>query len=291
MNRIFRMISVGAALLTTAAASVLACGTPTQPPPPPPAPPIVCCQVIRWIDDPATGTECLIVRYFRKDGLPLFQSNPMPLLPTQQCLCAVPPLPQAAINAGAVVEQLTFGTPRPDCRPMPDDVVGYGPFTPIPPTSSQSQQVDSFFDIFFAVAGDPEMVPPDTGLQQSWVFSGPGQILPGQVFDIYKKIRVPAGFNPQLLCVPCQRWIIGLFLVDGGQVFVEPAQPGPAIPVGVFAGNPGNSSFYKFAWYPLIVPGPCPLGPTNCPGDANGDNVVDLQDLNLVLFNFGLVCP
>ena len=28
-----------------------------------------------------------------------------------------------------------------------------------------------------------------------------------------------------------------------------------------------------------------------CPGDVNGDNVVDLADLNTVLFNFGLTCP
>ncbi|MCA9293002.1 MAG: hypothetical protein KDA20_04230 [Phycisphaerales bacterium] len=291
MNRIFKMMSVGAALLTTAAAGVLACGTPTEPPPPPPDPPIVCCQVIRWIDDPATGTECLIVRYFRKDGLPLFQSNPMPLLPTQQCACAVPPLPQAALAAGAIVEELTFGTPRPDCRPLPDNANGYGPFTPLPLSGPIAQQIDSFFDIYWTVAGDPEMVPPDTGLARPWVFSGPGNILPDQVFDIYKKIRVPAGFDPRLLCVPCQRWIIGLFFVENGQVFIEPAQPGAPVPLNQFALNPGASSIYKFTWYPLIVPGPCPLGPMNCPGDTNGDNVVDLQDLNLVLFNFGMVCP
>ncbi len=292
MNRVCQMLGMGVTLLGTAAATVMACGSPPTPPPPPPAPPIVCCQVIEWIPAPdGTPTECLTVRYFRKDGLPLFQSNPMPLGLGQQCLCAVPPLPTFAQAAGVVIEGLTFGA-GPTCRLLPPNVPGFGPFEPDPDPNLQFQ-VDQFFDVYVQAAADPNVIPPDSGFSTPWTFRGPGQIPANQVFDIYQKIRIPAGFDPNLLCIPGQDWVLGLFFVDNGQVFVEPGTAGAApIPLTAFGGNPGNSAIYKFRWYPVIVPGPCPCpsGPA-CAGDVDGDGDVDLQDLNLVLFNFGLICP
>jgi hypothetical protein len=101
MKRLNGFASAVACALTVTVSSVFACGAPTEPPPPPPAPPIVCCVVVDWFvrpDEP--DCEFLLLRYFRQDGLPLYQSNPMPLLPTQQCLCSLPALPTIAIGAG-----------------------------------------------------------------------------------------------------------------------------------------------------------------------------------------------
>ncbi|MCA9293280.1 MAG: hypothetical protein KDA20_05645 [Phycisphaerales bacterium] len=51
----------------------------------------------------------------------------------------------------------------------------------------------------------------------------------------------------------------------------------------------GHLQWYDAAGESLLLLGP-PLR-LPCPGDANGDGVVDLRDLNDVLFYFGLPCP
>lgn len=274
-------------------AAVLACGTPPEPPPPPPDPPIVCCFVIDWWIDPADpGFEYLTVRYVRDDGLPLFQSNPMPLPPTQQCACALPPLPQSAAAAGVQVVGLSFGDILPSWQGLPPDVPGYGPFEPIDPTDNTQFQVDSFFDIYYQLGGIP-IPPAGERLSSVFQFGGPGDIPPGQVFDVYQLLRIPAGFDPNQLCLPQQLGGLGLFLVDNGQVFVEPPAPGaPPLNLAQFAANGGNAAFYKFRWYPLHVPPPCPIiiGPNPCPWDFNGDGNVGAADLAQLLGAWGF-CP
>lgn len=288
MRALSRTLAAGVLSFGTLTAATFACGTPPPqtPPPPPPDPPIVCCIVIDWFQDPTNPNfECLIVRYFRQDGQPLFQSNPMPLLPNQACACAVPPLPSIALAAGAVPAGLSFGA-RPIWRGLPPNVPGYNNFQHITNPDIQAQ-VDSFFDVFAAAAG-PTVTPPDTGLSQPFGFSGPGNIPPNQVFDIYQKIRVPRGFDPRVLCIPGQMWMLGLFLIQDGQVLVEPTAPGlPPLPLPQFQQQPGRGAFYKFKWYPFILPPFCP----RCPGDTNDDFIVNFADLNNVLSAFGTACP
>ena len=52
-----------------------------------------------------------------------------------------------------------------------------------------------------------------------------------------------------------------------------------------FDGNNGSFSGSARVFFSII---PAQLG---CPGDTNGDNIVNITDLNTVLFNFGLTCP
>lgn len=287
MKGLYGLASAVACALTVTVSSVLACGAPTQPPPPPPAPPIVCCVVVDWFTRPnEPDCEFLLVRYFRQDGLPLYQSNPMPLLPTQQCLCSLPPLPTSAIGAGVQVMGFSFG--RPDNLPwvgLPDNVPGYGPFQQVG-SPSILNQVQQFNAIYAKAAGD---LIPASGPPQVFGFAGPGTIPPGQVWDIFQVIKIPRGFDPRLLCpFSGAMGAVGLFLGDGGQVLAEPVAPGLApIPLAQFAQNPGASAFYKFKWYPLIVPPPCPP----CPGDINGDGRRDFADLNILLSFFNIPCP
>ncbi len=291
MRSVHAWLLNSALVFGAAVSAVLACGAPPpqHPPPPPPDPPLVCCIVIAKQPDPADPAfERWIVRYFRQDGQPLYQSNPMPLPATQACICAVPPLPPQAIAAGATITGLRFGA-GPPWRGLPPNVPGYRPFSPI----SQAQQpglysqAGQFFQVYAAAAG-PTVSPPEGGFAQLWGFTGPGEIPPNQLFDIYQELRVPAGFPPSLLCVPGQMWMIGLFLQNGNQLLAEPVQPGlPPIAIAQFGQNPGQSAFYKFKWYPDIVPPVCPP----CPGDTNGDFVVNFSDLNSVLSFFGLQCP
>lgn len=288
-NLALARIAVALLAVGSLAAAALACGTPppNDPPPPPPDPPIVCCVVIDKQPDPSDpGFECWIVRYFRQDGRPLYVSNPMPLPPTQRCVCAVPPLPPEAVAAGASVMGLSFGG-QPPWRGLPPNQPGYGPFQPVPLGAPIYGQASEFFNAYRLAAG-PTVTPPPGGFAQLWSFGGPGQILPGLVFDIYQKLRVPSGFPPSLLCVPGQMWMIGLFLQDGTTLFAEPISTGLApIPLPQFQQNPGNSAFYKFKWYPDIVPPVCPP----CPGDTDSDFDVDFGDLNIVLSFFGVICP
>ncbi|MCB9849005.1 MAG: hypothetical protein H6814_11395 [Phycisphaeraceae bacterium] len=287
---------LSAALTALTATSVaLACGTPPpqNPPPPPPDPPIVCCSVIARVPCPIDpcNFEYWIVCYGRIDGLPLFVSNPMPLPPNQTCLCGLPPMPQAAAAAGASVVGVWFTNPGNipwDPTQIPDEP-GYGPFNPITDPNLQLQ-VDSFFDIYYTAAG--LMPPPGTdGLSSIFGFSGnpdgTGQIFPGLAFNIYKCLRVPRGFDPNLLCPPLQEAALGLFLADNGQVGLEPGQGGnPPIPLPLYV--PGDGAMYKIRWYPMMVPPSCP---PPLPGDLNGDLVVNTADLGILLGNFGSIHP
>ncbi len=282
------LLSTTALACTTAAA--LACGTPPEkapPPPPPPDPPIVCCVVIDWqIDPDDPNWECLIVRYFRMDGMPLFQSNPMPLPPFQQCACAVPPLPDFAEAKGVHTAGFSF-SPFADWAGLPPDAPGFGPFQPNTDPSIQAQ-VDDFFNIYYQAAGGTATPPPSNRLSDVFSFAGPGDIPPGVFFDVFQKIRIPAGWDPRQLCVPGQMAPLGLFLVDNGQVLAEPGQAGaPPLPLPQFAMNPGAGAFYKFKWYPIIVPPPCPPLPPGCPWDFDGDGVVGSSDLAELLGRWG----
>jgi hypothetical protein len=281
-----------ASVLTVAGAfaSVLACGTSTEPPPPPPQPPIVCCQVVAWWIDPLDPTrQYAIIRYYRIDGLPLFQSNPMPLAANQLCACSLGKLPNIP---GVEDAGLSFGVPQPNpCQPFPDSVPGYGPWGRAESCSNPPQQIESFFDIFTQVAG----IPPSSGTQSvAYTFGGPGNIPPGVTFDVYRKICFPRGVDiSQVACPPGSLTAIGLFLVNNGTALVEPVSPGqPPIPFSLFQQNPGASSFYKVLCCPPLVTAPCDpcFAPAPCPGDANGDNVVNFSDITTVLANFGFVC-
>lgn len=277
-------------------AIIWACGTPPpqNPPPPPPAPPVVCCVVVAWKPDPTNPLrECLIVRYFRQDGLPLFVSNPMPLTPNQQCLCTVPNLPSDVLAAGVVATELTFGG-SPPCDGIPPNVPGYGPFVNnnVPTLLGQ---VNQFYIAYANASGPGTVMPPKNPQPHSlWTFSGPGTIPPGQTFDVYQKISIPRGFDPRRLCTPGQMWMIGLFLVQDGQVLAEPIAPGLApIPIGQFQTNPGQSAFYKFKWYPLIVPPPCPEITTcypNCDASTTPP-VLNALDFACFLARYRAGCP
>lgn len=278
----------------TGASAALSCGTPppTSPPPPPPDPPIVCCQVIDRVpcpDDPC-NFEYWIVCYGRIDGLPLFESNPMPLFANQACACAVPPLPPGAAAAGASVVGLWFTNPLNlpwDPTQIPDEP-GFGPFEPVGPKDNIRFQIDSFFDIYYQAAGVPN--PPvgaDGNLSSVFTFSGPGQIQPNVTFNIYQCLRVPRGFPADLLCPPLQEGTLGLFLAENGVVGLEPSAPGlPPIPLPAWV--PGDGAMYKFRWYPVSVPPSCP--PVH-PGDLNNDLVVDTADLGSLIANFGTTHP
>lgn len=287
--------SLSAALTAFVATSVAySCGTPPpmNPPPPPPAPAIVCCSVIDRVPCPIDpcNFEYWIVCYGRIDGLPLFVSNPMPLPPNQQCLCAVPPLPQGAVLGGASVVGLWFTNPGNipwDPTQIPNEP-GYGPFDVVTDPNIQFQ-VDSFFDIYYAAAG---VSPPAGGTSLSTVFgfgSGPagGQIFPGLTFNVYQCLRVPRGFDPNLLCPPLQEAALGLFLADNGIVGLEPSAPGQP-PISLPAFVPGNGAIYKFRWYPMMVPPSCP--PPHL-GDINGDLVVNTADLGILIGAFGSTHP
>lgn len=280
---------------TGLASAVLACGTPPGPPPPPPAPPVVCCRIVAWYQDPVCiGRQTIILCYYREDGLPLFVSNPMPLPASQQCGCAVSKLPNfPGVEDGGIAFG-PVGDPAARCITFPQDVPGYGPFTTLC-SPQTTQQIDSFFDIFTKAAG----IPRDTSTncpQQSNVFSfsGPGQIPAGVGFGLYRKVIIPAGFNPNLLC-GFGLSAVGLFLIDNGVPFVEPPASGlPPIPFGQFAQNPGASAFYKVKCLPLDLPAPCAfpcVAPTPCLGDANNDGIVGFGDITTVLNFFGRICP
>jgi len=315
MNANWRKIAIGALVVGNAMSAALGCGTPPvtsppqqpppPPPPPPPAPPIVCCVVIDHFVDPVNpNLECIITRYFRRDGAPLYESNPMPLAPGQLCACALPPLPSIAVQKGARIVSTTFGDPRIiPWQDLPPDQPPYGPFQPLD-DPNLSFQVDSFFDIFVQAAtpppgtpGEPQNIaPPDTGRQQLWTFgAGPngGQIPPGVFWDIYQKIRVPRGFDPNCLCVPGQIWFLGLFLIESDptgavRVVVEPSTPGPGLTPSQFAAAPDKSAFYKFRWYRPVIPPPCP---PPCVGDANLDGIVSFTDVLTTLGQFNQICP
>jgi len=290
MNSKLRTTAFAAFSALAAGAIALGCGTPPpmNPPPPPPDPPIVCCSVIDRVpcpDDPC-NFEYWIVCYGRLDGLPLFESNPMPLPQNQTCLCAVPPLPSGAVAAGATVIGLWFTNPANipwDPTLIPNEP-GYGPFEPLDPTDKQLFQIDSFFDIYYSAAGISNPPVGASGrLSSVWAFSGPGSIPPGVTYNIYECLRVPRGFDPNLLCPPLQEGVLGLFLGDNGQVGLEPSAPGlPPIPLPAW--TPGDGAMYKFRWYPMMVPPSCP---PDFPGDLNGDLVVDTADLGTLIGNFG----
>ncbi len=290
MHRLMAAVSAVACALSLTASSVFACGTPPEPPPPPPDPPIVCCVIVDWFVRPdMPDCEYLLVRYFRQDGLPLYQSNPMPLFPNQQCLCSLPAFPS---NVPPNVQVVGFSFGNPDILPwqgLPENAPGYGPFEPIHDPNIVSQ-IRQFNGAYNAAAGDTI---PGTAPPQVFGFGGPGQIPPGVVFDVFQLIKIPVGFDPRNLCpFPGAMAPIGLFLGQDGQVFAEPLFPGqPPIPFPQFQQNPGASAFYKFKWYPLIVPPPCPpLGPS-CPGDINGDGLRDFTDLNILLGVYNVPCP
>jgi hypothetical protein len=280
----------------TVTSAALGCGTPPSPPPPPPDPPVVCCRISSWFIDPVCNKEVLILCYFREDGLPLYISNPMPLPFTQQCACGFTPLPTLP---GVMDGGITFGPPSnpfDSCDILGPDQPGYGPFTPLcePQTA---QQIDSFFDVFYNVA----KIPPRSGPcpRQSTVFSfrGPGQIQPGVPFVVYRKVIVPRGFDPNVLCSATTSNLsaIGLFLVDNGTPFIEPPAAGlPPIPFSQFSQNPGASAMYKVKCLPLDLPGPCPFPcpvPPFCAGDADGNGFVNFADITATLANFGRICP
>lgn len=281
----------GMLALVAAAGSVLACGTPPEPPPPPPAPPIVCCQVVSWFIDPANpNRECIIVRYFRQDGLPLFVSNTMPVTGTQQCACGVPSLPPIP---GLMDMGLSFGLNFEPCGQLPTNAPGYNTFGP-GSDPFVGQAVESFFDIFNSVAGIPNPNPGTARISTVWSFSGPGFIPPNVRFDVYRKLCFPRGFDPRQLCPPDSLSSLGLFLVDGQQVFIEPGFPGgPAIPVGQWKPNVPVAAYkVKCLPFPFVEPcNPCPPPPSPCPGDANGDNVVNFADISATLAAFGRICP
>ncbi|HBS28743.1 MAG TPA: hypothetical protein DEB06_04675 [Phycisphaerales bacterium] len=249
-----------------------------------------------WYIDPICNKEVLILCYFREDGLPLFVSNPMPLPASQQCACGLgklPPLP------GVMDGGISFGPVPPAgttdfCIPLPGDVPGYGPFTP-QCDPQVSQQVDSFFDIFYQL-GEVPRDPTDPCPSLSTTFSfrgGPNSFIPpGQSFVIYRKVIIPRGMDPNLLCGFGLSGI-GLFLVDGGVVGLEPPAAGlPPISPGEFLQNP-SGAFYKVKCLPLELPGPCPpLGcPRPCPGDADLDSDVDFDDITTVLARWLQPCP
>ena len=283
-------LSLTAALSSLIAASaVLACGTPPPqaPPPPPPDPPIVCCQVIaRWPCpiDPC-NFEYWIVCYGRIDGLPLFVSNPMLLFPNQQCICAFPALSQAAVLQGAKVVAFNFTDPQKipwDPTQIPDEP-GYGPFQPVDDPIILAQ-IDEFVGRYTEASGIP--VSPTSAFGFG---PGPdgGEILPGIVFNCYVTIRVPRGFGKDKLCPPLFEGSIGLYLVEDGQVFLEPVAPGlPPIPP--FAFVPGDGAMYKFRWYPVAVPPSCP---PPFLADNNGDGVIDTADLGILIGAFGSTHP
>jgi len=286
---------IGAALAALTGASVaLSCGTPPpmNPPPPPPDPPIVCCSVIDRVpcpDDPC-NFEYWIVCYGRIDGLPLFVSNPMPLLQSQQCICAIPPLPGPAVSAGASVVGLWFTNPLNipwDPTLIPNEP-GYGPFEQLSPSSKEGFQVDTFFDIYYSAAGvSKPPIGPQGNLSSVFAFGGPGTIPPDVVFNVYQCLRVPRGFSPDLLCPPLQEGVIGLFLGESGTVGLEPSAPGlPPIPLPAW--TPGDGAMYKFRWYPMMVPPSCP---PPLPSDINGDNVIDTADLGILIGSFGTTHP
>ncbi len=296
-----RWIGVSCLASLIAAAIVWACGAPppSTPPPPPPDPPIVCCVVIDRFPDPDNpGREILIVRYFRQDGRPLYQSNPMPLLPSQQCLCVVPNLPTSAILAGVAMTGLSFGDPTNiPWQGLPPNIPGYGPF--VRNTSlTLISQANQFFNGYAAVTGGTVTPPPNPDPNTLWTFAGPGNIPPNSFFDVFVELNAPFGFDPTILCIPGQMWMIGLFLVNGTQVLSEPIQPGlPPIAIGPFLGNPGSSAFYKFKWYPSIVPPPCPPVGGGCVSDVDDgsgtgtpDGATDIADLLYFLFRFDLGC-
>ncbi|MFM9956480.1 MAG: hypothetical protein ACKVZJ_00250 [Phycisphaerales bacterium] len=287
-----RRLMVGALAVACAAGSALACGTPPKPPPPPPEPPIVYCQPIRWVVDPTNPNfDCIIVRYFRLDGQPLYRSNPMPLPATQQCACSLPPLPTVAVGAGAQIVGISFGA-QPDCA-LPPDAPGYGPWTRNNNPGFRNQ-VQNFYSAYGAAAGGTIQPPAAPSFFDIFSFSGPGNIPPNVTWDIYQYIRVPRGFDPSVLAIPGQAWLIGLFLIDGTQVLAEPSAQGlPPIPFSQFAQNPGDSAFYKFCWLPNTLPPPCPCPPTppTCIFDSNNDGVINVIDLTAFLAAFGSTCP
>jgi len=289
LSRVQKIVISGLAL-ACCAAGALACGVPTTPPPPPPAPPIVCCKIVAWHRDPiCPGRQVLILCYFREDGLPLYQSNPMPLASGQQCACGLSPLPAFP---GVADDGLSFGSaanPDQDCMTFPPNVPGYGHFTP-ECNPQTNQQVDSFFDVFTRIAEIPPLTGPCPRLSSVFSFSGPGQIPPGQTFRVYRKVVIPAGFNPAALCPPGGLSAVGLFLVDNGQVLAEPPALGlPPVGLSQFFQNPGASAFYKVKCLPLTIPAPCPL--PGCRGDSNGDGIVNFADITSVLSNWALQCP
>lgn len=301
MSRAKLLFTVFLLSALVAAAIVWACGAPPPqtPPPPPPQPPIVCCLIIKRYPHPNDpNRQRAVVRYFRQDGRPLYQSNPMPLLPTQKCLCSLPNLPSSAIAAGVFVTQVTFGSWAGDapCDGPPGNIPGYGPFhaEDDPGINSQVQQ---FTSVYAAAAGD--LTPPANPRQNAlFSFSGPGTIPPNSFFDVFAELDMPLEFDPRTLATAGQMWSISLYLVQGNQVFAEPIQPGLApIPFPQFQANPGQSAFYKFKYYPVIVPRPCRKGPPPCiadvddgSGTGNPDGGITIDDLLYYLFRFELGC-
>jgi hypothetical protein len=274
--------------------SALACGTPPIEPPPPPAPPVVCCRVVSWFLDPTDLTrQCVVVCYFREDGLPLYQSNPMPLAGSQACACGLSPLPNIPGVSEGGVSFGPAGGADPDCAPLPANVNGYGPFGN-DPCSPAAQQVDSFFDVFYTAAGIPRD-PTSPRSSSTFSFSGPGIIPPGVTWRVYRKICFPRNVPvSQVVCPPGSLSAIGLFLVSDGQVFAEPSGPGlPPVPFQQFIKSPGQSAFYKVKCLPLTLTAPCDpcVAPPFCSGDANGDATVNFTDISTVLANFGAACP
>lgn len=284
--------ALGAACIS---AGALACGTPPQPPPPPPAPPVVCCRIVAWYIDPiCPNRQVIIVCYFREDGLPLFQSNPMPLPSNQQCACGFPKLRAlpGVMEGGIAFGPVSANPLQVFCEPMPPDQEGYGPFTPLCEPQSQ-QQVDSFFDIFYSIGGFNPGDPTDPCPKLSSVMQFRGSpntfIPPGVPFAVYRKIILPLGVDPNLLCGGLST--VGLFLIDNGNVLIEPPAPGlPPLDLAGFANGGGMGAIYKVKCLPLDLPSPCRVPGACCPGDANGDGIPDFNDIVMILSRWLIPC-
>lgn len=293
MRKTFQNLTAGALTVITAAATTLACGTPTTPPPPPPDPPIVFCQIVsRTIDPDDPAFECVIVRYYRCDGEPLFQSNPMPLFASQTCLCAIPPLPADIRAAGAQIAGFSFSGPGEepfDGPRLPPNAAGFGPFEPVDDPEILGQ-VSEFLGIYAEAAQGTVPFPSEP--PSVFGFSGgPGAEIPQEVlFDVFVKIRIPRDLGIDSLTEPGARGTIGLFLAENGQVVVEPPAIGPGISLPKFASDPGASAIYKFKALPSVVPLVGAGAANPCPTDFDGNGSTDSADLAVILGNWG-PCP
>ena len=104
---------------------------------------------------------------------------------------------------------------------------------------------------------------------------------------------------------PTQQQIFQVVEIELIQLDLAGAQPIPVQVLvsddlngafGVLGGNamPPGDGFNRIQWYDgpgdsLLIYGPEAKNP--CPGDVNGDGIVDLSDLSEVLFFFGVPCP
>ncbi|MGP1310860.1 MAG: hypothetical protein ACTS27_11740 [Phycisphaerales bacterium] len=177
-----------------------------------------------------------------------------------------------------------------DFMPFPGEPFGFENFFPFGKGMlaidklATPEPVDSFFDIYVQIEGAAFDSPCSKSPPQS-PESIPVQIVGLDLVSVSPtQVNLQAqvvGFLPDCDLAPPRFVTLGLNLRRG---FARGIPPLPECP-----GDTNGDNIVNFADLNAVVSDFGSIG-TDLPGDVNGDGIVNFEDLNIVLSNFGTVC-